>query len=74
MQLGQECHFYNDGDLVGVVDYSHKSQHYIDDAIDNWISGVMTVETVERHSNWYYVKDGMPCIGVDMSFSSQRNK
>lgn len=67
-------YFYEDGDLVGAIDYSDKSDQYIEDAVNNWFDGIMTVETVERHSNWYYVKDDMPSIGVDMSFSGMRNK
>jgi hypothetical protein len=67
--------FYdNDGYLVGQVDYTEKSQHYIDDAMENWTNGVMTVETVERYSNWHYSKDGYTFIGTDMSFSKMRNK
>ena len=67
-------YFYEDGDLVGAIDYSERSDSYIEDAVNNWLDGIMSVETVERHSNWYYVKDEVPCIGVDMSFSSMRNK
>jgi hypothetical protein len=51
--------FYDaDGCMVGQVDYSEKSQHYIDDAMDNWNNGIMTVETVERYSHWHFSKDG----------------
>ena len=67
-------YFYEEGDLVGAIDYSEKSDHYIEDAVNNWFDGIMTVETVERYSNWYYVKDNETYIGVDMSFSSMRNK
>lgn len=64
--------FYEDGDLVGAIDYSDKSDQYINDAINNWLDGIMTVETVERYSNWYYVKDGVASIGVDMSFNRDK--
>lgn len=42
--------FYEDGDLVGAIDYSNKSQHFIDDAINNWENGIMTIETIEKYS------------------------
>lgn len=33
--------FYKDGDHVGTIDYSNKSEHYIQSAINN---GILTVE------------------------------
>lgn len=42
--------FYKDGDHVGTIDYSNKSSSYINDAINNWLDGILTVETVERYS------------------------
>ena len=50
-------YFYEDGDLVGAIDYSDKSDHYIESAVNAWFDGIMTVETVERHSDWHYVKN-----------------
>ena len=49
--------FFQDGDLVGLIDYTHKSKHYREDAICNWLDGIMSVETVERHSVWNAVKN-----------------
>ena len=54
--------FYEDGYLVGAVNYKNKSQHYIDDAIDNWMDGIMTVETVEKYSAWHYVNNVESCL------------
>ena len=42
--------FYEDGDLVGAIDYSDKSQSYIDDAMYNWENKIMTIETLEKYS------------------------
>lgn len=49
--------FYEDGDLVGAIDYSDKSQVYIDSAMDNWMNNLMTCETVEKYSAWSYLKN-----------------
>lgn len=56
-EKGNVIEFYQDGDLVGAIDYSHKSKHYRRDAVDNWMYNIMTVETVERHSLWNAVKN-----------------
>ena len=50
-------YFYEEGDLVGAIDYSEKSEHYIEDAVNNWFDGIMTVETVEKHSIWSPVRE-----------------
>ena len=49
--------FFQDGDLVGLIDYTGKSKYYREDAISNWLDGIMSVETVERHSLWNAVKN-----------------
>ena len=49
--------FFQDGDIVGKVDYSNKSQHYIDDAITNWLDDILSVETIEKYSFWNSVKN-----------------
>ena len=56
-EKGDVIEFYQDGDLVGVIDYSHKSKHYREDAVSNWLDDIMSVETVERHSLWNAVKN-----------------
>lgn len=42
--------FYEDGKFVGSIDYSDKSEHYIRDACENWVSGIMTRSTVVYYS------------------------
>lgn len=41
--------FYEDNRMIGLIDYSDKSLHYVEDAIENFISGLMTTETIDRY-------------------------
>lgn len=41
--------FYEDNCMIGLIDYSDKSLHYVEDAIENFISGLMTTETIDRY-------------------------
>jgi len=41
--------FYEDGRMLGLVDYSEHSMYYVEDAIENFRSGLMTKETIERY-------------------------
>ena len=40
--------FYEDGKMLGIIDYSNHSMHYVEDARENFVTGVMTLETIER--------------------------
>jgi hypothetical protein len=40
--------FYEDNKCIGVIDYSKHSMHYVEDAVNNFRSGMMTIETIER--------------------------
>ena len=40
--------FYEDNSMIGVIDYSKHSMHYVEDAIENFRNGLMTKETIER--------------------------
>ncbi len=42
--------FYENNKMVGLIDYSRKSMYYIEDAIENWKNGIMTVETIKRYN------------------------
>ena len=42
--------FYIDGRMIGLIDYSEHSIHYVEDARENFITGIMTEETVERYN------------------------
>jgi hypothetical protein len=44
------CSFFEDNQLVGRIDYPNKSRHYVMDAAENWITGVMTKETVKNYT------------------------
>ena len=41
--------FYEDGRMLGLIDYSEHSMYYGEDAIENYRSGIMTKETIERY-------------------------
>lgn len=42
--------FYEDYKMIGIIDYSKHSMHYVDDAIENFVTGLMTLETIERYN------------------------
>lgn len=42
--------FYEDGRMFGLIDYSDKSMHYVEDAIENFRTGIMTIDTVKEYS------------------------
>ena len=42
--------FYEDNRMIGIIDYSKHSMHYVEDAIENFVTGLMTLETIERYN------------------------
>ena len=40
--------FYENNKCIGVIDYSDHSLYYVEDAVNNFRSGMMTIETIER--------------------------
>ena len=42
--------FYENDKFIGSIDYSDKSEYYIRDACENWVSGLMASSTVVYHS------------------------
>ena len=44
------CYFYESDKLIGTIAYYDKSFSYVRDAADNWCQGIMTHETVKRHT------------------------
>ena len=42
--------FYEDNKMIGLIDYSQHSKHYIEDAIENFRTGILTVETIKRYN------------------------
>ena len=44
------CSFFEDNQIVGRIEYPDKSRHYVTDAAENWITQVMTVETVKNYT------------------------
>ena len=44
------CSFFEDDTIVGRIEYLSKSRDYVVDAAHNWISCVMTHETVKNYT------------------------
>ena len=44
------CSFFEDNQIVGRIEYPSKSRDYVVDAAHNWISCVMTQETVKNYT------------------------
>jgi hypothetical protein len=42
--------FYEDERMLGLIDYSEHSMYYVEDAAENFRSGLMTKETIERYN------------------------
>ncbi len=51
-RIGDSVHveFYEDGQMLGIIDYSDKSMHYVDDAVNNFHSGLMSEELIKSYS------------------------
>ena len=41
--------FYEDNKMLGVIDYSKHSMHYVEDAVNNFRSGLMKIETIKGY-------------------------
>ncbi len=49
VELIDECFwvsYYRDSSLVGSIEYSNYSWHYVEDAVENWLSGILKEETI----------------------------
>ena len=42
--------FYEDNSMIGVIDYSDHSMHYVEDAVESIRSGLMTKALLERYN------------------------
>ena len=42
--------FYEDNKMIGLIDYSKHSMYYIEDAIENFMTGILTKETIKRYN------------------------
>ena len=41
--------FYEDNTMIGVIDYSKHSMHYVEDAVNNFRRGLMKTETIKGY-------------------------
>lgn len=44
------CSFYEDDRTVGEIEYPDKSYHYVRDAAENWINGIMDKKTIKNYT------------------------
>jgi len=44
--------FYHNGQRIGEIEYPNYSYPYVRDAADNWVTGVMTEETIQKYSQF----------------------
>jgi len=51
-KMGDEVYveFYEDNKMIGMIDYSDKSMYYVEDAVENFLIGIMTTETIQRYN------------------------
>ena len=42
--------FFESNKRIGEVEYSDKTFRYVEDAADNWVSGVMSSDTIRQYS------------------------
>ena len=45
-----QCSFFEDDKIVGRIDYPDINRTYVVDAAENWINGIMTIETVKNYT------------------------
>lgn len=45
-----EVDFFKDELQVGTINYADKSLRYVEDAAENWVTGVMTQDTLNKYS------------------------
>lgn len=41
--------FYENNKMLGLIDYSDHSIHYVEDAIENFMTGLMNKDTINIH-------------------------
>ena len=46
-RCGSQVSFYDGNALIGTIDYSAHSDYYIEDAIENWRTGILTEAIIE---------------------------
>ena len=44
------CSFFEDDNVVGRIEYPDNNRHYVTDAAENWIYGIMTQQTVKKYT------------------------
>tara|TARA_B100000768_G_scaffold179978_1_gene198856 strand:+ start:746 stop:964 length:219 start_codon:yes stop_codon:yes gene_type:complete len=45
-----EVDFFEDQKQMGTINYADKSLHFVEDAAENWVTGIMTQSTLNTYS------------------------
>ena len=43
------CTFYENQKMVGEIEYPNNSFTYVEDAAENWITGIITLQTIKQY-------------------------
>lgn len=45
-----EIDFFEKEEQVGTIEYGDKSLRFVEDAAENWVTGIMTVDTINKYN------------------------
>jgi hypothetical protein len=45
-----EVDFFDNNEQMGTINYADKSLHFVEDAAENWVTGVMSTTTLNKYS------------------------
>lgn len=45
-----EVDFFDNNEPMGTINYADKSLHFVEDAAENWVTGVMSTDTLNKYS------------------------
>tara|TARA_R110002074_G_scaffold85854_4_gene189820 strand:- start:346 stop:564 length:219 start_codon:yes stop_codon:yes gene_type:complete len=45
-----EVDFFDNNKQMGTINYADKSLHFVEDAAENWVTGVMSTDTLNKYS------------------------
>jgi|TARA_R110002050_G_scaffold266391_2_gene407791 hypothetical protein len=45
-----EVDFFDNNEQMGTINYADKSLHFVEDAAENWVTGVMSTDTLNKYS------------------------
>ena len=45
-----EIDFFENQKQMGTINYAEKSRYFVEDAAENWVTGVLTQDTINKYS------------------------